>query len=799
MAGRLLDAFAQENPERSFGYSQEKFSMANDDEYWERFVLDEWQRDTRKSLFVLENLERIVDDRDARRLIVKLLDRPHPSRRIIICSRVSPPLRTSAFAPPNETVTIGPDDFRFDAAEIAMAFNDVLPLDDKQLAIIEQLTQGWPIAVLLLVQLAGKGLLIPTVDALRGLSSEHINEYLIQEVFQYLDSDQRDLLIAAAAIPQATKRDVEYALDRSQRTENQLIDMSTPFLVRNGEFINVHPLVKHLIEQRYFNHAKQFLMHAAEGYLNDNHRIRAAQLFLASGYTEKAASAIAPEANWLTNSSPELLELVSAFERADRETLFEYPALWCTSVLWRIHTMNLIEFLDEARLMWKRYFLIESPTIRMGIMSGLVNILILLGRISEAAKTIDLYEATSKDETSLGEQLIIYLRSALSAFEGIPFDLDKATEKLSTQFLTSARSSALWYSCAVARVYRIAGERDLERSILSRAIDCAIHSKTNYCVGVALADATFSSWFWGEDELFDGYLARLEDNLTLSCELRFRFFIECVRGRGAAARSWFEKMNVFSLTYLTYASLIAGSLSVDPGEARRFIFEALAAADESSQGFVKIITRVALALLDSKRAEELLAEADRLARKSQSSKLVEAVAALQSGNDDLGMLTHFVARFRNDRHHSKLPTLNVSLVARNVRYGDVEIALSKRGLELVLFLAHQRQSISAHTIAEAMWPGKSSALDTLYVTVGRLRSRLPIEAVDRQGDGYRLTRNVVVDLVIMEERCRAIHGHLPLSESQRSELTVICNRLSVSSNYMVPWEWFEGTQACLTR
>jgi DNA-binding winged helix-turn-helix (wHTH) protein len=469
------------------------------------------------------------------------------------------------------------------------------------------------------------------------------------------------------------------------------------------------------------------------------------------------------------------------------------------SVLWRIHTMNLIEFLDEARLMWKRYFLIESPTIRMGIMSGLVNILILLGRISEAAKTIDLYEATSQDETSLGEQLIIYLRSALSAFEGIPFDLDKATEKLSTQFLTSARSSALWYSCAVARVYRIAGERDLERSILSRAIDCAIHSKTNYCVGVALADATFSSWFWGEDELFDGYLARLEDNLTLSCELRFRFFIECVRGRGAAARSWFEKMNVFSLTYLTYASLIAGSLSVDPGEARRFIFEALAAADESSQGFVKIITRVALALLDSKRAEELLAEADRLARKSQSSKLVEAVAALQSGNDDLGMLTHFVARFRNDRHHSKLPTLNVSLVARNVRYGDVEIALSKRGLELVLFLAHQRQSISAHTIAEAMWPGKSSALDTLYVTVGRLRSRLPIEAVDRQGDGYRLTRNVVVDLVIMEERCRAIHGHLPLSESQRSELTVICNRLSVSSNYMVPWEWFEGTQACLTR
>src|ERR1700730_14200072 len=105
---------------------------------------------------------------------------------------------------------MAPDDLRFDAIEISIAFNDVLPLDDSQLAIIEQLTQGWPIAVLLLVQLAGKGLLIPTVDALRGLSSEHINEYLIQEVFQYLDSDQRDLLIAAAAIPQATKRDIEY-------------------------------------------------------------------------------------------------------------------------------------------------------------------------------------------------------------------------------------------------------------------------------------------------------------------------------------------------------------------------------------------------------------------------------------------------------------------------------------------------------------------------------------------------------------------------------------------------------------
>jgi DNA-binding winged helix-turn-helix (wHTH) protein len=461
--------------------------------------------------------------------------------------------------------------------------------------------------------------------------------------------------------------------------------------------------------------------------------------------------------------------------------------------------MNLIEFHDEARLMWKRHFLITSPTIRMGIMSGLVNILVILGRLSEAAKVIDLYEATSQDETPLGEQLIIYLRSALYAYEGVPFDLDKATEKLSTQFLTSARSSALWYSCAVARTYRISGERDLERAILNRAIDCAMHSKTNYCVGLALADATFSSWFWGEDELFEGYLAKLEDNLTPSSELRFRFFIECVRGRGAAARSWFEKMNVFSLTYLTYASLIAASMSVDSGEARRFSFEALAAADESSQGFVKIITRVALALLDSKRADGLLAEADRLAHKAQSSKLVEAIAALRSGSDDLGMLTHFIARFRNDRNRSKLPTLNVSLVARNVTYGDVEIALSKRGLELVMFLAHQRQSISAYTIAEAMWPGKSGALDTLYVTLGRLRSRLPIEAIDRQGDGYHLTRNVVVDLVIMEERCRAIQGHLPLSESQRSELKVICDRLNASPNNMVPWEWFEGTQARIDR
>jgi len=257
-------------------------------------------------------------------------------------------------------------------------------------------------------------------------------------------------------------------------------------------------------------------------------------------------------------------------------------------------------------------------------------------------------------------------------------------------------------------------------------------------------------------------------------------------------------MDVFSLTYLTYALLMAASTSVESGEARRFTFEALAAADESSQGFLKIITRVALALLDPTRTNELLSEADRLARVAQSSKLVDAIFALRSGRNDLGMLTHFVGRFRKDQHHTNLPTLNVSLVKRSVSHGDTEIALSKRELELVLFLAHQRQSISAQTIADAMWSGKINTLDTLYVTIRRLRSRLPIDAVERQGEGYRLTRNVVVDLVAMEEYCRATQGPLPLSDLHRSELTEICERLSASPS-LVPWEWFEATQARIDR
>jgi len=314
-------------------------------------------------------------------------------------------------------------------------------------------------------------------------------------------------------------------------------------------------------------------------------------------------------------------------------------------------------------------------------------------------------------------------------------------------------------------------------------------------VGIILAEAAFGAWFSGEDELFHAYLLQLEaQHHVPSFERKSRFFINCARGHGASAKPDLEKPRI-----RVFASLIACATTLDLSHARRFAFEALASADESGQRFLKVISRVALALIDRARTAELLTDAERLARETESSKLIAAVAALRAGASDLGMLKHFAARFQPHQPTSDSQALIVSLASRRITYEGRNISLSKRELELLLFLASKRRAISSQEIIDALWQDANISADTVYAAVSRLRARLPKDVITRSTAGYGLAPHVEVDLTRIESRLHTLDGKVPFSEERRSELTAMCEQLSFAINDIAPWSWFDDIQARIDR
>jgi len=796
-ADGILNALAQENPERTIAYAHEKLGLGSNAEQWMLYTLAEWKREAPASIFLFENVERIAEDRDAEHLIGKLLSAPHPSRRLIICSRTPPPLRTSAFAPPNETTVLGPDELRFDNAEIRQIFRR-LDVNEANLSRVEKLTRGWPISVLSLARLARRGRLEAAIDAARDVSFDHVHEYLMEEVFRYLNGDQRDILIAASAIPRATERDIIYALtSEHDRTIDPQLIATTPFLSCDEKMIAPHALIRQFVDRHHSQRARRFAEYAAERNLSDDNSIRAAQIFLSIGKAEQGASALAPLAYWFANSPPEMIELIATCERIDRATFLAHPALWCTVVFWRLQTMRHVEFLHEARIVWEQHFAGSPLSIRLGIASGLICCALILGHFSEAAEAIDAFERSlTPEETPLGEQHAFGWRCTLRAFEGLPFDVQAATQRMAPLVLYAPQSASLWYYSVVARTHLLQGERDAQRAILNKALDCAIASKTGLGVGIILIEATFGAWFWGEEELFQAYLLQLEaQHHVPSFERKSRFFINCARGHAADAKRDLEKPRI-----LVFALLIASATSLHRSRARRFAFEALTAADESGQRFLKVVTRVALALIDPTRAPELLAGAECLAQETESPKLIDAVIALRRGTSQLGMLKHFAARFRNAQPTNALRPFSVSLASRRVTHEDRNISLSKRELELIVFLACRRRAVSSQEIADALWQDASISADAVYAAVSRLRARLPKDTLIRSAEGYALAPHVDIDLIRIENRLRAINRRPPFSEEQRSELTAMCEQLSApAADDLAPWPWFDEVQARIDR
>ena len=111
---------------------------------------------------------------------------------------------------------------------------------------------------------------------------------------------------------------------------------------------------------------------------------------------------------------------------------------------------------------------------------------------------------------SMNEAAILYIRMMIAARLG---HIDESLALAGRSRPFAMRHDGMASSFLIeqaAEALRVLGERDRERRMLDEAIERARAGNVSVNVGLALAEASFGSWFAGEDESFARYCADLE-------------------------------------------------------------------------------------------------------------------------------------------------------------------------------------------------------------------------------------------------------------------------------------------------
>jgi LuxR family maltose regulon positive regulatory protein len=136
------------------------------------------------------------------RILLKTLfeNTPHHIRFILI-SRMQPDIELARLRAKQEVGELTGNDLKFSDAETHELFNTVfgMPLPEKQTSVINKLTEGWPVGIVLVYEYLSVAPEGSRTTALFEQGAEefrtHVFEYLTQEVFSVLPRDLQQFLV----------------------------------------------------------------------------------------------------------------------------------------------------------------------------------------------------------------------------------------------------------------------------------------------------------------------------------------------------------------------------------------------------------------------------------------------------------------------------------------------------------------------------------------------------------------------------------------------------------------------------
>jgi len=700
---------ARVEPTRREIIAEQSVMCGSDTGAWQSLVL-ECLRSSDSDVLVLENAESVAGNDAVLRLIERWLGRAPERLNVFICARVDVGLRLGRFAGPDRTRVIGADELRFDRDDIALLFANV-QLKRGELEAIERFTRGWPIVALMLYTIARRGRLATY------LSEDHdvadLYGYLASEVYRFLDRDQQTVLEAAAAIPEVRESDLAAFFGNAEFIASlEALDQDTPFLARGeGGKIDVHPAMRQMLAQRT-NH-DQILAQLYAKLDRSDGGVRAAQIAFHRNRPDDAATAVVEGVGpfGLTVPSPEVNQILSALPEA---IFYKYPTLWSAAALTRA-TLDVVGWIEAGERLFEAFTAATPPDIRLGVFSVLAQGYVNRGRFADAEVLIDRLREANGD-LPLVQMVLGFWGTVLRAYRGEAVEIE-AFQRDNAPLLAAVGWRALCEYDVIARIHRIHGNRTEERATLERSVEIARSSGIPIIIAACLNDAAFGAWLWGEDALFEQKVAQLDEVLNPVIRGGFAHFLGCIRGRGLVTPVASEKLKTRAYSYL-----IAATLAKSDGERRNLAGQAVVAADQSSQRYFQVLTRIGLAFADVPGRDAHLSEAERIAAETASEELQHAVHAIRRGDAAGTMFEALARRFGAAATRTPARVL-VDVAAGTVAIDGLREPLRPREAALVGFLAIAGRPVRRDEIVRALWPSHDhdAAAATFKTYVSRLR------------------------------------------------------------------------------
>jgi DNA-binding SARP family transcriptional activator len=791
LARRVIPALAGENPERESDLTQRELMLGDGGTSVADRValaLDVW-REPADGCIVFESAEQLAEAPAAAELFARMLELRPPGRTVVVCTREPLRIHLTRYAVPHEIVTLRAADLAFDARDIREIFAPFVA-EERTIERIFSVSEGWPVAVFLLLRFASEGRIEQLLERLNDVAFDELRDYLADEVLAGVDRRMLGAFFACAAIPQASADDLRAALD-DDAIVDELSDFTkdSAFVERadDGTF-ELHPMLASFMLERAAERRDALLLRVAREHERRGDHQRAAELHLERGDQQGAARTLG--AHEVVREPAPSMRYARVLSSLDPAIVARYPRLWGVTALMRMFCVDSSSLLDEAETVWRTLAPDTSPMERYYVFVFRILLMSYVGKFDVALDEIAEFGAQigfCDPPKTILDGHVLYLRGLLRARRG-NFDLGESDLNAALPLIDQMHVVASGtYLALGSDIARVRGEWSLERQFLTRAHERAESSGLPNFMAFDTAESLIAAWFAGDRPAFNTIAAELEHAVTRGAVGGFAYFAGAARGRSVRPTS------ADLPKFVVFGHLIALSRSRDDDERGALARSALEIAQQLHMPFVEALAAIALALCDATTFDESAAAARAAASRCDAPAFMHAVTAFANQYENVGMLSNFVAQITRDRSDAAPVALEV--LGGRVRIDGTPVRLSGREFELLSAIAQRREPAPRSRLAAMLWPDldEFSARNALSVCLHRLRAHLGREdAIERASEGYRLHVDAFVDLWEIERAAVTLRSRDRLREAERALLGRAWERLREErAGPLERFEWFE--------
>jgi hypothetical protein len=726
------------------------------------FVLDTWASVDGPGICVFDNLEAVADNPVAVDLLVRLV-KAGAQRRLILCARPPLPILNSRLIPPNENLRIGIADLAFTRPEVGEMLGD--GITDALVAQVMTLTQGWPVAVLLLRQFALHGQLESALNATSGASLDELRDYLVKEVLASLGPERLELLAALVAMEPLGLDGAVRATDGTA-TPAALHELSLrlPLVeLRSDGGYAIHPLISNVLQTTAGPAIERYRLRAAESYRRAGRFRDAAQLYLEANDAVNAAACLEEIAAPFIESNADA-ELEGLMNHLTPELIRNSPRLWPRLALVRRGTTGIDVLAAEGLALRSNLPDLMSLEAKQ-ISAFLIAFCTHLGNHELAEQLLGEYSPLDEADLSPGSIALLIADTLRKMLQGRTKGAIDRYRHLSP-FVRNDLLRAYFILRVEVVVATMRGQFDEALIAQLRALQYARSSgKTSLIAGMAHHQAVVS-WLGGDEAAVE---ARIDEMRRTGATLGSFNYPALAKawdtGDSAGLGELLPRVRAF------FYLMLAGKAT---SRERRGALLLLAheSAGEAQDLWAEFLICAASALHDPKKRELHFDAAVAFAKEIGQDALGESIGSLRAGGSGAPTLEALAQRFSSLAEGGESArTIRIDVLSRAVYRGHARLTISNRALSLLIILA-VLGNVPRDALIEMLW-GHDVDIETnaLNMLVSRARRQLGDASLVIVSNGvYSLGADVAVDFHHVQRLVGSLSFNGPLTDSQRTAL-----------------------------